>query len=351
MKQNLLENVTDLTLYTGTFGRKKCTCSCIGCTQESYGNRHKDFQGNLQQIQTIIEKLPNLKNAYILGNPDVSVDTHFCNLVAKKFIEHGKKVMFSTSGYQAMETLKVLLREIEPKNIEYISYSIDTTDLNKLQYLKGTKNINLEEIEKAIKYCNIHNIKVKIQPTLWEINQDDYKEIINYFYTKFNIDWFTFHVGSFESLLNKQVPLKHVKPEKWREISQDINHIAQDKKLKIVVPKIFLNEAEYMRYKKDSKTYCTNGGAGIQIWLQKEGIKATFCPLLAETTLENTVFDIEKEDVKLAKTENEKCSCCSQCIDMGLKENSVGKNGTQFMFQNEKLYNVCRFYSYREDYR
>ena len=105
-KLQLLKKVKSLTLYTGTYGRRKCTCSCIGCTQESYGRKHKEYQGNLEQIQKIIEKLPNLEEAYILGNPDVSVDTEFCNLAAKEFIKRGKKVMFSTSGYNGVKVIK-----------------------------------------------------------------------------------------------------------------------------------------------------------------------------------------------------------------------------------------------------
>ena len=36
-----LEKVTDLTLYTGTFGKKGCTCNCIGCTQNGYITKSK----------------------------------------------------------------------------------------------------------------------------------------------------------------------------------------------------------------------------------------------------------------------------------------------------------------------
>ncbi|CDC06474.1 unknown [Clostridium sp. CAG:343] len=152
-KLQLLKKVKSLTLYTGTYGRRKCTCSCIGCTQESYGRKHKEYQGNLEQIQKIIEKLPNLEEAYILGNPDVSVDTEFCNLAAKEFIKHGKKVMFSTSGYNGVKVIKKLIQEIDPNNIQYISYSIDSLDNEKLQFLKGTNKIDIKEIDKAIYYC------------------------------------------------------------------------------------------------------------------------------------------------------------------------------------------------------
>lgn len=82
-----LEKVTDLTLYTGTYGKEKCSCNCIGCTQDGYIKGKKPYQGTIEQIKEIIKKLPNLENAYLLGNPDVSVDTEFCNKAAKEFIK------------------------------------------------------------------------------------------------------------------------------------------------------------------------------------------------------------------------------------------------------------------------
>ena len=327
-KINLLEGVQELTLYTGTFGRKKCTCSCIGCTQESYGRRHKDYQGNLEQIKIIIEKLPNLKNAYILGNPDVSVDTEFCNKAAKEFIKAGKKVMFSTSGYNGVEVAKLLTDGIEAKNINYISYSIDTIDNKRLQYLKGSNKINLSEINEAIKYCLNKGITVKIQPTIWEINQDDYKDIIDY-YSDMGIEWFTFHAGSFEALQGRDIPLKHVNPRKWMEIVKEINRLAIRKNLKIKAPKIFLDDEEWKTYKNENKVYCQNGGKGLQIWMQEDGLKATFCPVLSEV-MEDFTFDLEKEEPKLLNNEKNRCTVCSKCLDNKVKDMSVKKTEENF---------------------
>ena len=61
-----LEKVTDVTIYTGTFGKKGCTCNCIGCTQNGYITKKEKNQGNIEQIKIIIDKLPNLENAYII---------------------------------------------------------------------------------------------------------------------------------------------------------------------------------------------------------------------------------------------------------------------------------------------
>lgn len=346
--KKLLEKAEDLTLYTGTYGRKKCTCSCIGCTQESYGKRHKDYQGTMEQIKIIIEKLPNLKNAYLLGNPDVSVDTEFCNQAAKEFIKQGKKVMFSTSGYHGLEVVQELTKGISAKDINYISYSVDTLDNEKLQFLKGTKKIDIEEINQAIRYCLDHQIPVKIQPTLWEINQDDYREIMNY-YAKLGIQWFTFHAGSFEALQGKKVPLNHIKPEKWLEIVNEIHHIAVRKKLKTKTPKLFLREPEWETYQRENKVYCQNGGRDLQIWMQEDGLKATFCPILAEVS-SKYIFDLEKEEPTLLKGEKNQCAVCSQCLDTKIKKLSINQNGNEFLWKNEKLYQVCRYYSEKGKY-
>lgn len=347
-KNNLLTKVEELTLYTGTFGRKKCTCSCIGCTQESYGKKHKDYQGNIEQIKIIIEKLPNLKNAYILGNPDVSVDTKFCNQAAKEFIKNGKKVMFSTSGYNGLEVIKKLTDGINPKDINYISYSVDTLDNKKLHYLKGNNKINIEEINESIKFALNKNIRIKIQPTIWKINQDDYKEIID-FYSKLGIEWFTFHAGSFESLQEKYIPLYHVEPKKWMEIVKEITRLSIRKNLKIKAPKIFLNDEELEKYIKDNKVYCQNGGKGIQVWMQEDGLKATFCPILSEVMPEFT-FDLEKEEPKILKIKNNICTVCNKCVDNKLKNRSIKKDGRDFLLNNEIVHNVCRYYSEKRKY-
>ena len=346
-KKEILSKVEALTLYTGTYGRKKCTCSCIGCTQGITSRRNIEFQGNIEQIKTIIKYLPNLKTAYILGNPDISVDTEFCNLAAKEFIKNNIKVMFSTSGYNGLKVVKELTKDINPKDIEYISYSIDTLDNDKLQYLKGNKKINIEQIEEAIKYCIKIGIKVKIQPTLWEINQEDYGEIINR-YCKWGIKWFTFHVGSFETIDGK-IPLKHIEPEKWVNIIKDINKIAKEKDLKVKVPKIFIEEKEQEEYRKKQKLYCQNGGTDLQIWLQKDGIKATVCPILS-AVYPKYLFDLEKEDVKLVSKNNEGCMVSGNCLDERIISQSKENNGKEFIINNKKYNNVCRYYADRIKY-
>ena len=348
-KDNGLAKVTDLTLYTGTNGKDMCTCKCIGCTQGGGILKNKEkYQGTLEDIKTIIKRLPNLENAYLLGNPDVSVDTFFCNLASKEFIKNGINVMFSTSGYKAVDTIEKLVDGLDSSYIKYISYSIDTLDEDKLHFLKGNKTLSLKEIEDAISYCQKRNIPVKIQPTLWEINQDDYEDIINNFYDKFGIKWYTFHVGSFEALKDKKVLLKHIKPEKWREIFKNIVKIAEKKNLKIKLPRIFLDREEMQECKQKIKTYCANGGKGLQIWLEKNFIRCTYCPVLAELHPEFT-FSI-KEDSANFISKNGVCLAAGSTLDKTLIKDTLENNGRIFKTEEENLYNVCRYYSIRKQF-
>ena len=346
--KNLFEKVTDLTLYTGSNGQYRCTCKCPGCSQKEYGINHKEYQGNIEQIKKIMKYLPNLRNVYILGNPDTSVDTKFCNEVAKEFVKKDINVMFSTSGYNAVKTVKELTEGVSLDRIKYISFSVDSIKEDVIKVLKGSEHISLEQIGKAIEYCNQNKIPVKIQPTLWQINQDDYKEIIEYFYNMYNINWFTFHLASFEGIHGKENDiLKNIEPEKWVNIRKDIVEIANKKELKILIPKIFLTDEEYKNYRPEN-SYCYLGSTGLQIRLEKDKIKCTVCPI--HTGIEESFsFELEDEETKLEKVMSD-CICATSCISRRLKATSIDKRGYEFK-ENGKLYhNVCRYYADRINY-
>ncbi len=302
----------------------------------------------MKQVQEIIENLPNLKNVYILGNPDTSVDPEFCNIAAREFIKKGKKVMFSTSGFNGLNTIKSLTKNINAENIKYISYSIDSLKNEKLQKLKGNKNINLEEIEKAILYCIKNNIKVKIQPTLWKLNQDEYKNIMQYFYDKYNINWYTFHIGSFEAISGVESDvLKHIDPKKCVEIRNDIKNFAIKNNLKVQIPKVFITQEELKEYDY-SETHCRIGGEGIQIWMEKEFLRCTFCPIYAEINKDVCFNLVDKTfnftDIKTI------CPVAEKCISNNLKSKSINFSGIVFEKNDKKYYNICRYTSEKINY-
>jgi len=279
-----IQEATHLTLYTGNNGKRQCTGNCPGCLLTEKGEKlTKFYQGNITQIYEALEMLPKLEEVHILGNPDFSVDTDFCNQAAKVFISKGKKVMFSTSGLGGIKKLEALFEGLDPKYVKYIGFSVDSVNQDTSDLLKGRKN-SLKEIGQQIEYCQKLGINVRIQPTLWEVNQNDYREIIDFFYSKYGVKWYTFHTGSFVGVPDNSSDIcKHIKPDVWCDIVKDLQEIGTRENLVVRVPKTFVTEEEYEQYCKEYIPYCLiNRRKYCTLWLDT-AIRGAVCTLLGET--------------------------------------------------------------------
>jgi|GEM_PF-5481233 len=344
-----LTAITDLTLYTGNFGKSGCRCNCPGCTQTNYGKRNlfSRHQGTIEQISEILQTLPNLKNAYFLGNPDCSTDPKFCNKASKLFVENGKNVMFSTSGIGGVPVLKLIFDELDIHSIKYVSFSIDSMN-NSIETLLKGKTFPISSVISGIEYCLNLNIPVKIQPTIWQINQDSYKEIINFFSSNYGIKWFTFHVGSLEGVKNNFSSIcHHVKPDKWILISEKLNSIALEKNIRMQIPFVFLEENNYYNYLKDFKPYCMHKNSGLQIWMEKD-LRGTFCPILGDLYPNTYSFDIATGSKYVNFNKSTICPAIkfllgSELFSEFYKNKWISKTGKTF-------YPVCRFHSKKINY-
>ena len=117
----------------------------------------------------------------------------------------------------------------------------------------------------------------------------------------------------------------------------------------LVNAKVFLNKEEMIECKNNIHTYCANGGSGLQIWLEKDNIRCTYCPLLAEVHPEFT-FLIQEKTANFI-SQNGVCAIQREALDNDLIYNSNKKEGRIFSSSKGELYNVCRFYSIREDFK
>jgi len=339
-----LTAITELTIYTGSNGKAGCTCQCPGCSQTTYGLQHKNIshQGTLSQVEKLIQMLPNLQKAYFLGNPDCSVDPKFCAESAKHFIAKGIHVMFSTSGIGGKTTLEKLLSELDLRFVDYVSFSIDSTNPTTESLLKGRK-IDYTNVLNGIDYCRELGVKVKIQPTIWQLNQNDCIDILDFFHSKYQIDWFTFHVGSLEGIHEDSSNIcKHVLPTTWHNTAQEIVNFATSKKLKVAVPMIFLDEQEYATYQKTYLPHCINPTpTNLQVWLEDE-IKLTFYPILGSiyptaytTTLQEPISS--NQPTSIIHT----CPAQLETLGKGLSKEF---HQNHWESNDKTLYCVCRYY-------
>ena len=343
-KVNLTE---DITIYTGSNGKKGCLGNCIGCSQESYGTQHPMYQGNLKQIETVLERSPVLKSAIILGNPDPAVDTEFCNQVAKKLTEKGIKVRFSSSGKNCSKMIQKLIDGVDHNYIEYISFSIDTVEQEMLDYIKGT-HIDLEELRETISYLNKKEIEVKIQPTIWNINEDTCIDTIEYF-EKQGVKWFSFHAGSFETLGDKQKEkLKHIEPIKWRKEFSKIVNKCNESNLKLHIPYLFVNKEEMKEYISKRGPKCVPEQLkNTQIWLEENYIRTTHCPLLNEVqNFHYNYLDMDKSKVDYSCSEIGVCPAATKALGEELCRKSTDGKGHFFTYKGEQYITVCRSYNY-----
>lgn len=320
-------SVKSLTLYTGTHGYKGCTCKCRFCTQKFLFDV-PSYQGTLEEVERIIKALPNLEDVYILGNPDISIDTEFCNHAAKMFIEAGCKVMFSTSGIGGKHTLEKLLEGLSPSNVRYVSFSVDSLNEDTIKFLKGV-NLPLNRVEEGIAYCIQNNFPVKIQPTLWSVNQCEVESIVKYFFFKYGIKWFTFHFGSLETY--RGTDNLHVSADDIRRIHKEAKRLQQIYGLYVKIPMNMLNRAEYRFFLENYSTHCQDKHpSDIQVWMTHKGLKASYCPIFSTVYPEKSVFDLESEDM-IAPAIN-----CKMCP---VQRETLGPN-----FQNNGYIPVCLYY-------
>ena len=313
-----LKKVSKIALYTGTNGKEGCTCKCMGCYFG--GIESEKYQGNIDQINELQEALPSLVSGLIFGNPDISVDTEFCNEVAHNFQKRKRDVAFNTSGIGGVKTLQKLLKGIDPRKVRFVDFSLDSIDNEKLAVLKNP-NYTLEKVIDGIKYCNELGIPTGVKPTIWTLNMNDNWRAYEEFCRKQGVSRFTFHFGSVENITDNR--MKHISEDNVMTIKNKYRNIGR-------MPQPLLTDEEFAEYSKNYKPRCWSGKGPLVLSLERDGIKASaVCNVLTAIHPE-LIVDLKDGKVPLLKKKSLECP--------------VGEKA--FGFKSEKYHSVCRYYLY-----
>ena len=296
-----LQRVEYVSLYTGSNGSKYCTCNCPCCSQKGFD---RQYQGTIDQALEMFNILPNMKQLYLFGNPDITVDTDFCHKVAQEAVKRNVHLCFSVSGIGGETVLKQLLEGIPCELVDYISFSFDGTTKEELSFLKGI-NYPMKKALKGLEWTIHNGYTVKVQPTLWSCNYTKAQEIIE-FYTSKGVKWFTFHFGSLESCVNLPTH-QHLTLEQVKNVHEQISR-AVDKHpdIKVRCPIIY----EALGSNDTEKWYCMHPERikELLVMFTENGIYATHAPM-ASSFMENLKFKLtnaETTDI-LAIPESEFC--------------------------------------------
>jgi len=320
MNSMSLNEITKIGLYTGSHGKKECTCNCKGCCFGNNRLKHTLHQGTPDQIQELLNLLPNLKSVLIFGNPDVSVDPEFCNYAAKLLQSCGIIVAFNTSGYGGRETLKTVLNGLNFNMVRFVDFSLDTLDNKNLTILKGTTRITVEIVLDAIKYCTDNGIPTGVKPTIWQTNIDDDWNNYYSFLKNSGVSRFKFHFGSIEGV-NENV--EHVSLSKISEFKSKYKDLG-------MIPQLLLTESEYATFNTKFKPRCLSGNGPVSVFLGNDGIKGTVCTSYSAIS-SAFVADLKNGCVPLL---NGNFSTCPSA------ENALG------FVKYENRYPVCRYYMF-----
>jgi hypothetical protein len=312
-----LDTVTAICLFTGTNGKNGCTCNCLGCYLGKDSLQKTRYQGNIDQIHELVGCLPNLKVVLIFGNPDVSVDTDFCNEVTLFLQSRNIQVCFVTSGVGGVKMLDTLLRGVNVNMIRFVDFSVDSLDNNKLSRLKGI-DYSLDEAVDGIKYCNSKGIRTGVKPTIWPLNMDEDWFAYHRFFNKINVSRFVFHFGSIEGVYED---VSHVSESKVIEIRNKFKNVG-------TMPQLLLTEEEYIEYAKNYKPQCRSDKGMLIVYLEENGIKtATVCTTLAAVFPEY-VTELRDNNVPLLKNKFFECPIADKALG----------------YTSNDYYAVCRHY-------
>lgn len=292
------KNVNLIAVYTGEKGQAHCVCKCPCCSQKGPDSL---YQGNLSQINDLLDIFPNLEQLYIFGNPDPVVDPDFCNKAALLSISRGVNVCFSTSGVGGKEMLKKLLKDIDPKNVDYISFSIDSINPEKMSMLKGIKYPWLRAIE-GIDWVISQGYNVKIQPTLWSSNYLDAYSIIEFF-TLRGVKKYSFHIGSVERA--DVETHQHLTSNQIQQVHKQIDLVTKKyADISVNCPVIYPSCGN----NDDSKWYCMKPSQCYNwlVFLKETGVWGTHVPIASEFN-DKYIFNL-KEPINVEPLE-EKETC------------------------------------------
>lgn len=319
----LLESINKIILYTGSYGKKGCTCNCGGCYLEKYGDSKPMYQGNMEQVYELLSALPNLKKANVFGNPDISVDPVFCNMVSRLLQDRGIQMAFFTSGIGGAVAIKMLLDGISLSNVKGITFSVDSLDEDMLSKIRGVK-IKLQTIIDGIKYCRDLNIPFAMSLTIWPENINEDWLAYENFFKSLGAAKIVAHYGSIEGTAKS---VSHIPEEKVLEVRNKYKNSS------IVWPICLATDDEYKKYISDyvnkGRLKCQDGSL-MYAYLEEDGVKATiFCPIF--TTVYPNYF------AKLSDMKGLKIPLLEDMSKCPVAEQGLG-------YKSKLAHPICRFY-------
>lgn len=335
-----------------------CNLNCLFCCiNNNYHGQKSISKENSDIILNQIKKNYGIDTIFIMAN-EPTTQPELTNHIIKYAIKNHIKIKIVSNGFAPINTYQKMLLDINPKNINKITISLDSMNEKIHNYIRNNNKSFLNAM-RTINYLKCNGYNIRIQMTICDINYDTILDSVKELNNKYNITSFAFHCMSMSDRAIKN-GLHHLNAFKWRNLVTSLFKLKHSLKniQEFSIPIIAMTENELLRlYFNNSKQLLNNfkkrrpmklcpaiNGNNIYLKANNEDVYISKCQILFDN-IENYSFkfDYNKKKFNTNKKNN----------DYNIIKNSktlcpvilTELNKTQDYEEDEKgnkLYYVCR---------
>ena len=335
-----------------------CNLNCLFCCiNDSYHGQKSISEDNSDIILNSIKKDFDIDTIFIMAN-EPTTQPDLSNHIIKYAINNNIKIKIVSNGFAPINTYKKMLANINPKDINKITISLDSMN-EKIHNTIRNNDKSFFNTIRTIRFLKDNNYNIRIQMTICDINYDTIINSVKELNHKYNVTNFAFHCMSVSSRAKKN-GLNHINAFKWRKLVTDL--FALKKELNNIeefsIPIIAMTQNELLRLcfandikilkkfieRKPLKLCPAINGNNIYLKADNEDVYISRCQILFDN-VGNYSFKFDYNKRKIIK--NVKCN------DLNIIEKSktlcpvilteLNKEKDYEEDENgNKLYYVCR---------
>lgn len=224
-----------------------CNLNCLFCCINDIYHGKKSI--SIDNSDTILNELRNdydIDTIFIMAN-EPTTQPELANHIMRYAIQNKIKIKIVSNGFAPISIYNKMLENINPKDINKITISLDSMDQKIHNTIRNNKQ-SFANTMRTINYLKNNNYNVRIQMTICDLNYETIIDSVKELNNNFDINNFAFHCMSVSGRAAKN-GLNHLNAFKWRKLVTDLFKLK--KKLKNInefsVPIIAMTENELLK--------------------------------------------------------------------------------------------------------
>lgn len=224
-----------------------CNLNCLFCCINDIYHGKKSV--SIENSDIILNELRNnydIDTIFIMAN-EPTTQPELANHIMRYAIQNKIKIKIVSNGFAPISIYKKMLENINSKDINKITISLDSMDEKIHNTIRNNKQ-SFANTMRTINYLKNNNYNVRIQMTICDLNYDTIIDSVKELNNNFDINNFAFHCMSVSGRATKN-GLNHLNAFKWRKLVTDLFKLK--KQLKSInefsVPIIAMTENELLK--------------------------------------------------------------------------------------------------------